>query len=203
MTEGKLYLYPVWLRIWHGLNALCILVLIFTGLSLQYSSNDSIFLDFNIAVTFHNIFGVILALSYLVFVIGNLITSNGIFYKLEYKGLLNRVIKQLKFYLLGYFKNESAPFPVSKTSKFNPLQKLTYVSTMYVFLPLLIITGIGLLFPSNIIDSVFEFNGIKLTTVIHYTIGFFVSLFLIIHLYFASVGKNPLDNFKSIINGYH
>ena len=30
-SENKVYFYPVWLRIWHGINALGIIVLIITG----------------------------------------------------------------------------------------------------------------------------------------------------------------------------
>ena len=125
------------------------------------------------------------------------------YYKLIYKGLFNRIITQLKYYLFGYFKNETAPFPISKTRKFNPLQEVSYIVVMYIFFPMLIISGIGLLFPETIIDKVFGFSGIQLTAVLHYIIGFLISLFLIIHLYIASVGKNPFNNFKSIINGYH
>ena len=35
--DQKVYLYPVYLRLWHLLNALFFLVLILTGLSMQYS----------------------------------------------------------------------------------------------------------------------------------------------------------------------
>lgn len=203
MSKEKLYLYPIWLRIWHGLNAISILALIVTGLSLQYSSVDSSIISFSNAVSFHNIFGIILAVLFIPFMVGNLLTENGKFYKLSLKGLMNRMTLQLKYYLIGYFKNEDAPFPVSEKRKFNPLQKISYVLVMYVFVPMVIISGFGLLFPEFIIQKVFGFSGIQLTAIFHSIMGFFVSFFLVIHIYIASVGKKPSKNFKSIVNGYH
>ena len=48
-SENKIYFYPVWLRIWHGLNAIGIIVLIITGISMQ--SIESSFIQFKTAVT--------------------------------------------------------------------------------------------------------------------------------------------------------
>jgi len=46
-------------------------------------------------------------------------------------------------------------------------------------------------------------SGIFMTAIFHASLGFLVSIFLVVHLYVASIGKHPLNNFKSIINGYH
>ena len=37
----KMYLYPKWIRIWHLLNALMFIVLIVTGLSMQYTGKEN------------------------------------------------------------------------------------------------------------------------------------------------------------------
>lgn len=202
MSKEKLYLYPTWLRVWHGLNAISILSLVITGISLQYSTAAYV-VDFESAISFHNIFGIMLAVLYIPFIVGNIITINGESYKMKIKGLMNRLFIQGRYYLIGYFKNENPPFPISKKEKFNPLQKVAYVFTMYLFLPAVIISGLGLLFPEFIIEDVLGFRGIQLTAIFHSMMGFFLSLFLIIHVYIVSVGKNPFSNFKSMINGYH
>lgn len=203
MGNHKIYLYPIWLRIWHGLNAIGILVLIVTGISMQYSNINYPIINFRYAVYLHNFFGVLVAANYLLFIVLNLLSDNGKAYKLQLKGLINRLTIQSQYYLRGYFKGEPKPFPISKDNKFNPLQRVAYVSTMYVLVPLVIITGIALLFPEFIIESVFKTSGIKLTAIFHSALGFLISLFLIIHIYVASVGKNPLKNYRSIITGYH
>ena len=74
---------------------------------------------------------------------------------------------------------------------------------MYMAVPIVIVTGIALLFPEIIIDQVYTFSGVFVTAVFHSAMGFFISIFLVIHIYIASIGKSPLENFKSIINGWH
>lgn len=202
MTE-KLYLYPIWLRLWHAVNAFMFLVLLVTGVSLQYSSIDFPLIRFDYAVQYHNIAGIILSFNYLIFVIGNLTTGNARFYKLKIKGLFQDLMKQANYYMFGTFKGEKTPFPVNANRKFNPLQKVAYVATMYVFIPIMILTGLALLFPETIVENVFNLSGIYLTALLHGVVSIMLLLFLVIHLYFSTMGKTPTSNFKSIINGYH
>lgn len=203
MQVNKLYLYPVWVRLWHVTNAIMCLILILSGISMQYSNPAYPFIRFDLAVSMHNISGIILSVSYLMFFIGNWSTSNGKHYKIRLKGLIDSLIKQGRYYAFGIFKGEPAPFPVSKEMKFNPLQRFTYAITMYVFVPLVFITGWALLFPGIIVTNFLGFGGILLTSLLHVTAGFLISLFLIIHIYFCTIGHSPSSNFKSMIDGYH
>lgn len=202
-VEEKIYLYPVWLRIWHAINALGILALIYTGLNMQFAQPGFELLRFDLAVTIHNFAGVVISISYLMFFIGNLTTPNKKYYRIKPKGLRKRLFKQLRFYTYGMFKNEEPPYPISEKRKFNPVQKYTYVAVMYLMVPAIIITGIALLFPELIIEDVYNMSGIFLTALLHAIVGFFISIFLVIHLYFATIGKKPLSNFKSIVTGWH
>lgn len=199
----RLYLYPIWLRIWHGINGILIIILIITGLSLQYSSNEYIRIRFDLAVSLHNISGILLSFNYVFFVIGNFVTGNIRFYILEWKGLADRIFKQSLYYISGMFKGESTPFPVNKDRKFNPLQKVSYIISMYVFVPLVIISGLALLFPEFIIHRVLGFSGIQLTALLHSATGFLISVFLIIHIYICTTGKPVSKNFKSMWTGWH
>lgn len=204
MENGKkLYLYPLWLRIWHGTNALGILALIFSGISLHYSDRGALLLNFNTAIAVHNIAGFIVTLSYFIFVLGNIITKNGKYYRVKIQGLPKRLKKQIQYYISGMFKEEKSPFPVSEKRKFNPLQKYSYIFVMYLFLPVLIITGVALFYPEMIIEQVFRVSGVMLTAVVHGILGFLVFVFLLVHLYVASMGKPPGKNYKSIITGWH
>lgn len=204
MNSGntKLYFYPLWLRIWHGINAIGIILLIITGISMQWGVESS-FIEFQLAVNIHNISGVVITLNYLLFFIGNIITKNISFYLIKPKGFLKRLTKQAQYYAFGMFKGASHPFPLSEKRKFNPLQKISYVVVMYLFVPFVIISGFALLFPEIIIDRIYSLSGVLVTAVAHSATGFLISIFLIIHLYVASIGKNPAENFKSIINGWH
>ena len=200
-----MYLYPKWIRAWHIINAVMFLILIVTGLSMQYTDkeNASYVVGFAIAVKWHNFAAIVLTVSYILFIIGNLLTKNGRYYRIGKKDFLSDLGKQLKYYSWGMFKGEKHPFPVTEERKFNPLQKLTYVLAMYVAVPLLIISGIGLLFPEITITRFFGVSGLILTDILHITMGFFLSIFMLIHIYTCTLGAKPTSLFWGMISGYH
>lgn len=198
----KLYFYPVWLRIWHAVNALGIILLILTGFSLQ-SGIDTAFISFKLAVNLHNIAGITVAINYLLFFIGNFVSQNIKFYLIKPMGFIKRPMKQAYYYAFGMFRGMKSPYPLSEKRKFNPLQKYAYVAVMYLVVPIVIISGFALLFPEIIIEKIYTFSGVILTAITHSAAGFFISIFLLIHLYVASIGKSPIENFKSIITGWH
>ena len=201
-SENKIYFYPKWLRIWHGINALGIIVLIVTGITMNSGFEESL-IDFGLSVKLHNIFGILVALNYLLFLFGNMFTSNKKFYIIKPRNFIKRPMKQAYYYAWGMFKGMKAPYPLSEKRKFNPLQKYFYLMVMYLAVPLVIVSGFALLFPELIFDEIYNISGVLITAVLHSVMGFFISIFLIIHLYVASIGKSPLSNFKSIINGWH
>jgi thiosulfate reductase cytochrome b subunit len=201
-SENKIYFYPLWLRIWHGINALGIILLIITGISMNSGFEESA-ISFKLIISVHNYAGAIVTLNYLLFVLGNAFTSNKKFYIVKPRNFLKRPMKQAYYYAWGMFHGEKPPYPLSAKRKFNPLQKYTYLAVMYLVVPLVIITGIGLMFPELIFNKIYDVSGVLITAVTHSAMGFFISIFLIIHLYIASIGKSPLDNFRSIINGWH
>ena len=185
------------------MNALFFLVLIATGLSMQYSNPDNPVISFPIAVKMHNIGGIGLSLNYLVFLVGNAVSGNGKQYRLVMKGLGKRLRQQLHHYLIGIFKKEEPPFPVTEARKFNPLQAVSYAMAMYVGLPVLMITGWGLLFPETVVKSFSGFGGILLTDLLHVITGFIMSVFMIVHIYMCTIGTKPGSNFRSMITGWH
>lgn len=203
MGEKKIYLYPVWIRLWHAVNALMILILIATGISLHYASPDRVLIPFKLSVGLHNVCAIIVTINYGIFVFGNLFTNNGMYYAKWRKNLWPKLWKQFQFYAVGIFKGEPHPFPITKKQKFNPLQKVSYVFIMYFGMPILIVSGIGLMFPEKIQSSIFNISGLLFYDVMHYVVGFVISMFLVIHLYTCTLGKKPGTLFKSMVNGYH
>lgn len=203
MANERVYLYPVWVRLWHAFNLLMCLVLITTGVSMQYSNPEFPLIRFDIAVSMHNIAGVLLTLSYIIFVIGNWKTNNGKYYRAKVKGFIKRLTKQSIYYAVGIFKNAKKPYPITKKRKFNPLQKLSYIVIMYIFMPIMFITGWAWLYPETIIHNFMGFSGLYLTSMLHITSGFVISVFMIVHIYFCTIGTTSLSNFKAMINGWH
>jgi len=200
-----MYLYPKWIRAWHLINAIMFLILIITGISMQYTDkgNPAYVVGFAKAVKWHNFAALVLIINYIFFVTGNILTNNGRFYRLGEKGFLSNLQKQMRYYSWGMFKGEKHPFPVTEERKFNPLQKFSYVLVMYIAFPLLIISGIGLLLPEITITTFFGISGLILTDILHITMGFCLSIFLIIHVYTCTLGARPTSLFWGMISGYH
>jgi thiosulfate reductase cytochrome b subunit len=185
------------------LNALFMLILILTGLSMQYSNPDVALIPFQVSVQIHNICGIGLTASYLLFITGNIISGNGKHYRVQWKGLRKRMMIQLRYYLSGYFRGHSTPYPLSRERKFNPLQAVSYALSMYIGVPLVVVTGWGLLFPETTLDSIFGVSGLVLTDLLHVIIGFLLSIFMVIHIYLCTMGARPISNFRAILTGWH
>jgi thiosulfate reductase cytochrome b subunit len=200
-----MYLYPKWIRLWHLLNAVLIIILILTGISMQFTGKDqmAILYDFARAVKWHNFAAVLLTANFIFFVLGNLVTTNGKYYKLKKRNIWSDMWKQARYYAWGMFRGEKHPFPVTLERKFNPLQKFSYILAMYVAMPLVVISGLGLMFPEVTINRIFGVSGLVLTDILHITMGFFLSVFMVIHIYTCTLGAKPTSLFRGIITGYH
>jgi thiosulfate reductase cytochrome b subunit len=200
-----MYLYPKWIRIWHLVNAAMIIILIVTGISMQYTDkeNAAYVIGFAKAVKWHNFAAIFMIINYIFFVTGNLLTKNGSYYRIGRKNFLSNLMRQFSFYSRGMFKGEHHPFPVTEEQKFNPLQKISYILAMYVAVPLLIISGIGLLLPEITISKFFGISGLILTDILHITMGFCLSIFMVVHIYTCTLGAKPTSLFWGMISGYH
>lgn len=199
----RVYLYPGWLRVWHWLNAILFIILILTGISMHYADAEQPIISFSLATTIHNIAGLILAGLYLFFIAGNLFTPNGKHYIPNLRGLFQRMIEQIRFYLFGIMRNEPHPFPSTKEDKFNPLQQLAYLAVMYFLMPILIVTGILLQVPEWSRFEILGFGGVGVMAILHSVASFFGTVFLLVHIYLGTTGEKPTTLYKNMITGWH
>jgi thiosulfate reductase cytochrome b subunit len=70
-------------------------------------------------------------------------------------------------------------------------------------MPLLILSGLGLLFPAIIINRFLGVSGLIFNDLLHVTTGFLISVFMVIHIYTCTLGSSPTSLFRGIISGYH
>jgi thiosulfate reductase cytochrome b subunit len=186
------------------INAILYLLLIITGLSMQYSNPEYPMIRFDIAVSLHNVSGIILTANYLMIIFGNMFTRNGFFYRMRWRYLKKELPKQAYYYLFGIFRGDKAPFPINSRRKFNPLQKVAYFAVIYVLMPLVIITGWALIFPNMILfDKILGYSSLHFTDLVHIIVGFFLSVFLVVHVYLCTIGKPPGSHFRAMLSGWH
>ena len=90
MTK-RVYMLAPWIRLWHWGNALAIITLSITGISLHFSGSELALVEFSLAARIHNVAGVCLAVLYSVFVIGNIVTGNWWQYVPKPPGVLGQI----------------------------------------------------------------------------------------------------------------
>jgi thiosulfate reductase cytochrome b subunit len=201
-TTRLLMLYPLWLRIWHWINALLFLILVASGISLHFAGPEMSFLiPFGTARSLHNVSGLLLAGGYVAYLIYNVRSNNIRHYIPVWKGLFDRMIVQSLYYGVGIFKGAHHPIPPTEKQKFNPLQQLTYLAVMYGALPALILTGILLLVPELAPDQVLGMGGVWPVAIAHYLIGVGLAAFLISHVYIITTGETLSHNLKKMFHG--
>ncbi|HTX53075.1 MAG TPA: cytochrome b/b6 domain-containing protein [Candidatus Baltobacteraceae bacterium] len=200
--KGEVRQYPVWLRVWHWSNALLFVVLLITGLSMHYSGPGRPEVGFRTSVLIHNAAGILLTLCYGLFLLGNLRFRNGRYYRLVPGDLTYGALRQTRYYLLGIFLGEPHPFPHSEERKFNPLQKLTYLAVMFGLLPMVILAGWALFFPEHLPENLFGLSGIALWAMAHSYLGYFGSLFMVVHIYLGTTGETPGTLFRFMLTGH-
>jgi len=199
----KVYLYPLWLRIWHIINALLFILLIFTGLNLHFAAESEKLISFDVSVLIHNISGILLSLNYIYFFVFNFLSGNYRHYIINFNNLPKRMYVQAKYYLLGIFNKEPHPFIPDEKMKFNPLQQLGYIGVMYFLMPLIVISGWALMFPEWAPDNFMGMGGIWPMALLHTIVGFFLSIFMLVHIYLGTTGHTVTDLYKTIITGWH
>ncbi len=197
-----LYLYPLWIRVWHWGNAVLFLLLTLSGASLHFAGGAWL-LPFEAAVTLHNGAGILLTLGWVAFLLGNLFTDHGRFYRVPLADLPGALRRQAGWYAVGLFRGEPHPFHPSADDKLNALQKLTYLGLMLALMPLLIGSGWIFLFAGSLPRTLLGLPSVWLVAGLHLTMAWAAVLFLVIHIYVITIGDSPWTNLRAMWTGWH
>lgn len=200
LPEEKILLHPLIERLWHWFQALCIVMLIITGVVLHWPEKFSGW--FQWAVKWHNWFGIAAVIAFLVWLVYNLVTGRISHYFPKKGEIPTGMIKQAKFYGYGIFKHEPHPYVPTEDNKFNPLQKIAYLQFQVLLLPILLISGILYMYPETFKGIINAIGGMTVLGIVHFILGGLFAAFLVAHLYLATTGETIGENFKAIIAGY-
>jgi thiosulfate reductase cytochrome b subunit len=202
MSE-RIYLLPLWIRVWHWTNVLLIITLAVTGVSLHFADPNLPLVEFALAARLHQYAGIALVAVYGVFTIANIVSGNWWQYVPKPPGVPERCWMQAKWYMLGIFKGEAHPYRVSEEQNFNALQAISYWVIMYMIMPVMLLSGLMFLFPEVAPDRLFGFDGLLPVAIVHYLTGAAIIMFMIIHVYLGTTGKTATSMFKTIVTGWH
>ena len=184
----KTYLHPFPLRAWHWANALIVILLLITGIALRMTGIPDLPLHSR-ALFIHRYAGWAMVASCLVWLVSSLASGHLRRYYTPKRGDIKGIVSQMKFYVWSIFKQQENPFQSTAAEKFNPLQKLAYGAIMFVFTPLLVLTGLLFSDIAFIRDHILLWNIVKPIEAAHVVGAYLFALYLVVHVYMATLGR--------------
>jgi len=197
----RIHLHPLPLRIWHWTNALLILALIGTGLYLRSQGIASLS-PHDTVLMWHETMGYIAVAGILFWFIYNMVNGNIRRHYLLGKGDISGIAAQARYYLHGIFKGGKNPHRPSTENKYNPLQRIAYGGVMFLLLPASAVTGLLFLDISAVREPLLRWGLFGLLDAVHVAAAYLVAVFVISHLYMATLGETFFSHTKTMITGY-
>jgi len=197
----RTYLHPLSLRIWHWLNAFIVIMLIVTGLYLRLHGIAAL-KPHDPVLLWHKGMGLAMIIATLFWFIYNISSGNLWRHYGIKSGDLRGMFVQARFYLFSIFTGGENPFQTSAAVKYNPLQKIAYDAVMFIFLPVQAVTGLLFMDITPLRDYLLSVNLIGFLGAVHVLFAYLMVLYLIVHLYMATLGETVFSHTKAMIVGY-
>jgi thiosulfate reductase cytochrome b subunit len=199
----RLYIHPLPVRIWHWTNAIGFVTMIITGMQIRYVGLVKL-LSFKMAVEIHNLVGFVLIANFFIWFLFYLSSDRIKVYHPELSPMkqFRNSWRQLRFYGYGIFKGDPNPHHLGVYRKFNALQSMLYQIIMLLLVPILFFTGLLLWDVQRFAAVVQWFGGVRVVDTIHVLIFIFMTGFIFVHVYLATLGHTPTAHIKAMLTGY-
>ncbi len=197
----RVYMYTTYERLWHWLQVVVIVFLLFTGLIIHRPGVFSMF-NYSTTVAAHNILAIIMIANAALSLFYHLAIGEITQYIPRPRGFIDQAILQAKYYLRGIFRGDPHPFEKTPKRKFNPLQQITYFGLLNVLLPLQVVTG-AMVWGAQKWPQVAEaLGGLPLLAPIHSLIAWLLGSFIVAHVYLTTTGHTLLASIEGMIAGW-
>jgi len=197
----EVYMYSVYERLWHWLQTIVILILLFTGLIIHKPDKFGIF-SFSFVVEVHNIMALILVINAALAAFYHIASGEIQQFIPRPRGFFDQAFSQAKFYLQGIFRGDRHPFDKTPKHKLNPLQQVTYFAILNVLLPLQIITGIFMWGLQRWPEIAASLGGLPFLAPFHTLISWLFASFIVLHVYLTTTGHAPMAAIKGMMMGW-
>ncbi len=200
----RVYMYEAYERFWHWLQTFAIVFLLFTGLVIHRPEIFGAF-SFPHMVLIHNVLAAILVVNSLMSLFWHLTSAEIHQYVPNFLtpvGLIDDMVVQIKFYLIGIFKGDAHPFEKRREKKLNPLQQITYFGLLTVLLPLQMITGALMWGVQQWPQIAGWFGGLPVLAPFHSLVAWLLGAFIVGHVYLTTTGATPLEAMRGMVTGW-
>ncbi|NVN99353.1 MAG: cytochrome b/b6 domain-containing protein, partial [Geobacteraceae bacterium] len=175
-----------------------------TGLQIRFPEQINIFGAYKAAIRLHNTAGIVVSVSYTLWLGYYMVVARDLIklYVPTTEELKSGILRQAYFYFLTFFVGKPNPHHSSPDNKFNPMQKLAYLVIMFILLPLVILSGLLLMYVAPLREIILILGGIKALVGTHFLLACCFTAFLFIHIYLATLGETPFAHFKQMWDGW-
>lgn len=181
---------PLWVRLWHWAIALLFVILVFTGAVMTYSTAGFALMDYGLADTLHQVIGILYLVLLVLFAVAAGVTGYWRRYQRWWQNLGARIGRFGGHLVRGASDADtSGPSRLELSRGFLILiQQWISILSLVVLSPLLIVTGLVLLYPELLPETVAGLGGIWPFALAHLWAGLAGALFLLVHVYIATIG---------------
>lgn len=201
-ARQRVYIYGVYERFWHWLQATAILMLLVTGAAIHKPYLFG-FLNFAYMVELHNLVGLILLINALLAAFYHLASGEVRQYLPGTSDLFGRMFLQARYYTRGIFRGDPHPFAKDAQHKLNPLQQITYFGLLNTLLPAQIVTGVLMWGAQHWPAQTTALGGLAVLGPLHSFMAWLFAAFLIMHIYLTTTsGPKPLSGIQAMLEGW-
>ncbi len=194
--SSKVYLFRVFVRMWHWTQAILIIGLLTTGFEVHGAFG---LLGFERAVDFHTIAAWSLMGLWAFAAFWHATTGEW----RQYVPTLDRMGVVARYYSVGIFRGEPHPFRPTPRQKHNPLQRLTYLVVLIGVGSTTLVSGLLYLFQSSWAAwGLGPYLSLGWVAFFHTAAAFGMLIFLISHLYLITAGATLGAHLKAMVTGW-
>jgi thiosulfate reductase cytochrome b subunit len=197
----RIYLHTRYERIWHWLQALVIVLLILTGIEIHAPGAFRL-LGFETAVMMHRTLGFLLIANTAAGILYQLVSGQIRQYFSSSQDFLPLAVRLGRHYLWDIFHDRPHPFKKSRDMKLNPLQRVIYLATLSLLLPIQAATGLLLWGAQRWPDTVGAVGGLAPLAAVHTMGAWIFAAFVIMHVYLTTTGPTPTASLRAMVTGW-
>lgn len=195
---GKVYLYARFQRFSHWIQVLIIFTLLVTGLELHGLFG---LFGYKEAFSLHNLLALVL-IGFVFLAFFWYITTGNFKQYLSEGNLPEMLRKQVRYYLVGMFRNEPHPFRKNEISRLNPLQRINYLALTLIALPMQVTVGLACYFFDKLVALGMDPRMLGPIAWLHTLLAYLLIGFAITHVYMTTTGATLTSNIRAMITGW-
>jgi len=192
---SRVMIYKRFERFWHWSQALLIFTLLATGFDIHGSVD---WFKFGQATQIHTLAAWALIVLWVFAIFWHFTTGEWRHYIPTRRGLF----AVMHYYLVGTFTGAEHPYRKTTRAKHNPLQRLAYLFFKLVISPLIWASGLLYLFYNDWPETLSGVLSLEWVALVHTAAAFAMLVFVIGHVYMATMGPTLTSLIRPMITGY-